>query len=1216
MIQQSASQKTRTSFVHSFYALVLGSVLCFSAGSRLSAQVIFSESFDEVNGSVSGTDNTGGVMWNSTCPTCLAGDHYEVQSGVLEGQDTNGPATWETGSIDISSCTYIEIGFSISSQGTMEACGTGCNSVDWVQLEYNIDGSGWQTPSNATFCAGACADLNVVQADDVVGGTTLYTTGCIMGGNSIQFRIVIQTWASDEYWKIDDVTLSCASGPTANAGADVSICQGTSVTLNGSGTGTPLWSPGATLSATNVLNPVATPTGNTTYTLTMTSGACTASDDILVSVLAVSPITVSPDQTICEGDCATLTVSGGDFFVWNADPDISDSSLTTQTVCPAATTTYSVTSYTVGTNLITNGDFSAGNSGFSSSYTFTDPTNTSEAQYNVIPNPQTYNGGFSPCTDHTSGSGNMLVVNGSSTVGASVWCQTIPVTPNTDYLFSAWLASVYPVNPAVLQFTINGVPVGSNLNASATTCVWNEFFTTWNSGASTSATICITNLNTNILGNDFALDDISFTPVCEQTATVQVTVNTTPVVTAETDLVFCEGDAVPVNAFVSTPGGTTFNWTNSATTIGLAANGTGNLPAFTATNTTSSPITATISVTPSSGSCVGAAVDFDITVNPLPSVGAGVDQTVCEGDAVTLTATNPDGASLSWTNGVTNGVAFTPAVGSLAYTVTATNLSTGCFATDVVTVTVIDVPVVTVNPAGPFSTLSGVQNLTASPAGGTWSADCGACINASTGAFNPATAGNGTWEICYTAGTAPCTQTDCIFITVTDDCLMSGSVTFSNPTCFGFNDGSVTINVTGANGTPVFSITDSADNTVNSGSSNTANNLAEGWYYFNVTDDLGCTLVDSVLIEDPGAMTIDLQVQNPLCYGINNGYAVVDTVYNYTGAYGQIGYYWNPNPSGTNGLGEDSLTSVGEGSYNLLINDANGCSESFDFIIQYPDSLYLIQLGSEPAYCRLFSYQSGNGVVFAAAAGGTPDYVYTWTNMTTGAVSSNTTWGGLNPGNYQIQVTDDNGCVLTEVITLDSLNPVADFALASPDFSASYEGNAVVNVHFDNQSLYYANPNDPNADTTFFWHFGFAGEPWILSNDITESFDVSYTDGGEYNVCLVALNKNGCTDTSCVLIVVYDSLTFTPVNVFTPDGDGSNDFFTFNYRASSIDEFSCVIVDRWGVVIHELSSVSDSWDGSDKSGKACPAGVYFYTYAWTSFNGITGKGQGTIHLVH
>ncbi len=1179
----------------------------------LKAQVIFSETFDEGNGSVNGNDNTGGVSWTSTCPSCLSGDHYEVQSGQLEGQDTNGPATWETGAIDISSCPFIEISFNISSLGTMEACGTGCNSVDWVQLEYNIDGSGWQTPSNSSFCAGACADINVVQSDDVIGGTILYNTGCIPSGSSIQLRISVQAWAGDEFWQIDNVTLSCATGPSVNAGSDISICAGNSTLLNGSGTGTPSWDNGGTLSSTTILNPTASPAATTTYTLTMTDGACSADDEVIVSIIPSSPINLTPDQSICNGDCATLTVSGGDFYEWAPDPDITDVSLASQNVCPSSTTTYDVTAYTVGSNLIINGDFSSGNTGFSSDYTFTNPTNTGEAQYNVIPNPSAYNGGFSACGDHTTGSGNMMVINGSNVLGASVWCQTVAVTPNTDYLFSAWLASVFPVNPAMLQFTINGIAIGSSLNASATTCVWEEFFSTWNSGASTSAVICITNLNLNVMGNDFALDDISFSTVCEQQASVTITVSGSPTITAESDLDFCEDENVSANSFVSVPGGATFAWTNSNTAIGLAANGTGNLPAFTAANSTSSPITATITVTPTIGSCVGPDEIFTITVNPKPNVGAGTDETVCLGTAVTLTASNPDAATITWDNGVTNGVSFTPGAGSVNYTVTATDPVTGCSSTDVVNVTVTNMPTINITPAGPFSTMDGVQNLNATPAGGIWTADCGSCINVTTGAFDPAAAGEGTWEICYAAGTSPCIAVDCINIIVANNCIMTASNSSSNPTCFGFNDGSVTVNTVNPNGSPDFVITNESGTQVNIGNSNTANNLSEGWYYYTVTDDLGCTLTDSVELTDPGQMAIDFHYQDPTCYGYQNGFAVVDTVYNYTGSFNQIGYFWNPN-SGSNGIGEDSLNNAGEGSYNLIINDENGCSESFDFNLNDPDSLYLIQFGTDPAYCRLFGYQSGNGVVYAAAAGGTPDYTYLWTNLTTGTTSNNTTWGGLNPGNYQIEVTDDNGCVLTETITVDSLNPVADFTLSSPEFTALYEGNAVVNVHFENQSLNYANPNDPNADTTFFWNFDFP-DAWILSTDISETFDVSYTQSGEYNVCLVALNKNGCSDTSCVLINIYDPFVFVPVNVFTPGEDGANDVFSFDDKSSSIETFNCVIVDRWGVVMTELNAITETWNGSDKKGNPCPAGVYFYSYQLTTFNGIEQSGQGNIHLI-
>ena len=83
---------------------------------------------------------------------------------------------------------------------------------------------------------------------------------------------------------------------------------------------------------------------------------------------------------------------------------------------------------------------------------------------------------------------------------------------------------------------------------------------------------------------------------------------------------------------------------------------------------------------------------FNLIEPNAPPIDAGTDQQVCEGTAVTLTAVNPGGAIISWNNGVTDGVAFTPVTGTLNYTVTA-DLA-GCISSDVVTVTVYALPAI------------------------------------------------------------------------------------------------------------------------------------------------------------------------------------------------------------------------------------------------------------------------------------------------------------------------------------------------------------------------------------------------------------------------------------------------------------------------------------------------------------------------------------------
>ena len=85
-------------------------------------------------------------------------------------------------------------------------------------------------------------------------------------------------------------------------------------------------------------------------------------------------------------------------------------------------------------------------------------------------------------------------------------------------------------------------------------------------------------------------------------------------------------------------------------------------------------------------------VTMTLTDPDAPIINAGVDQEICEGETAILTANNPDGANISWDNGVTDGASFVPSVGTTTYTVTAELAN--CFSSDVVIVTVHPNPIV------------------------------------------------------------------------------------------------------------------------------------------------------------------------------------------------------------------------------------------------------------------------------------------------------------------------------------------------------------------------------------------------------------------------------------------------------------------------------------------------------------------------------------------
>lgn len=226
--------------------------------------------------------------------------------------------------------------------------------------------------------------------------------------------------------------------------------------------------------------------------------------------------------------CGTSAVLNSGTIPGYSNPTWSDGSTgSTFTATSSGTYWWQVT----GANIVANGNFSAGNVGFTSSYSM--PSScagcccgvlTREGTYSVNTNPHNVHSRFTSMSDHTSGSGKMLVVNGASVVGVTVWKEDITVQPNTNYVFSVWATSVNPVSPAILQFSINGGALGTiALSSTVATGTWQYFTTVWNSGsASGSIPIALVNQNTAASGNDFAVDDIVFAPVYRQNVVVNL----------------------------------------------------------------------------------------------------------------------------------------------------------------------------------------------------------------------------------------------------------------------------------------------------------------------------------------------------------------------------------------------------------------------------------------------------------------------------------------------------------------------------------------------------------------------------------------------------------------------------------------------------------------------------------------------------------------------
>ncbi len=294
----------------------------------------------------------------------------------------------------------------------------------------------------------------------------------------------------------------------------------------------------------------------------VSNGSCsdTVSKTITVSIVSAD-IIITPDTTICYGSSKQLRTLPALDFCWTPADYLNDPTLANPVTNTTVPIRYYFTAEVKGQNLILNGDFSGGNSGFQSNYLYSPGSGIPEGTYAVGSNIAAWHPNLSNCNDHTgaTGNGNMLLVNGSSAEDAVIWSQTVSLQPNTNYAFSAWLQSLGASNPAQLQFSINGINLGLVFSGSSSPCNWQEFYTTWNSGNLSSATIAIVNKNTATNGNDFALDDLSFAPVFIQRDSVNISIDQ-PLVSAQPVPVSCVGAPVQLQA----SGAVSYTWDNGS----------------------------------------------------------------------------------------------------------------------------------------------------------------------------------------------------------------------------------------------------------------------------------------------------------------------------------------------------------------------------------------------------------------------------------------------------------------------------------------------------------------------------------------------------------------------------------------------------------------------------------------------------------------------------
>ncbi|MCW3124428.1 MAG: hypothetical protein JWO03_86 [Bacteroidetes bacterium] len=244
-----------------------------------------------------------------------------------------------------------------------------------------------------------------------------------------------------------------------------------------------------------------------------------------------------------------------------------------------------------------------------------------------------------------------------------------------------------------------------------------------------------------------------------------------------------------------------------------------------------------------------------------------------------------------------------------------------------------------------------------------------------------------------------CTVTTSQAITVSPAINVSPGAT-TNVKCFGGNDGAAHVTVTG--GTSPITYTWSP----NVSTADSAVNLIAGTYTVTVHDINNCSGTASFTITQPAAALGVTAATTVATCGNNNGKVVLTT----TGGTPAYTYTWSPNVSTV-----DSATNLAQGTYNVTVQDANGCSTTVSANVS-PLSGVNVTLGSQQ---NVTCNGGSNGKIFLNVTGGVTPYTYVWSP----AVSVNDSAVGLSANTYSCSVTDNNNCLSTITVTITE--PVA-----------------------------------------------------------------------------------------------------------------------------------------------------------------------------------------------
>lgn len=697
---------------------------------------------------------------------------------------------------------------------------------------------------------------------------------------------------------------------------------------------------------------------------------------------------------------------------------------------------------------------------------------------NVPPSLSTTNGALN-CTNTAA----TLITSTNATNPTFAWtgpngytseAQNPTVSISGSYAVVVTSPSSGCTNTAVATVTSNTTPPGASASGGAITCANAQVTLTGNSPATQVGYVWTgPNGYTSNLQNPTVSTEGAYNLVvtdagngCTSTAAASVSLNTGPPAAAASTPgnLNCNTAQLQISGSGSSTGANfAYLWTT--------ANGNITDGATTLTPTVNQVGDYNLLVTNTENGCTSTAAASVAQTPPVTSSISAQANVTCNGAANGSATVAAGGGNGTYTYAWSNGATGTSASGLVAgtYQVVVTD-GENCTASVSATIAQPDVLAAHATATGQTTNGTNDGTATAAPTGGT----AGYTYNWSNGGTTASITGlaPGTYTIIVTDANA-CTTAETVTVN-TFNCALSANISGTNISCFGSNNGTAAVSLSGAAAPVTYAWSNGA-------TTQSVASLAPGAYSVEVLDANNCPATLSVSITEPTQLGANANATHETSAGANDGTAAAAP----TGGTSGYAYAWS------NGATTATVSGLAPGTYTVVVTDANGCTAAQTVVVNSFNCAVTTQTTVSNVTCS----GAANGSIALAQTGGTAPFTYIWSNGATTSTISN-----LAPGTFTASLTDVNGCQAVASASVTEPDPYSNFSV---------------------QTNHPACPNEATGSASASISGGTLPHNFLWSNGATTSSITGLT-AGTYG--LVVTDANGCATNTSVSITANDNV--------------------------------------------------------------------------------------------